>query len=468
MKLSHVEIQRCDEATLRKEVLYPLLQALGYSEVFEWHGGAGELGKDLVAWKSNDLGHRENLAVVAKATAIKTNPQIQDVITQIRQSFNRKYDDPVSGEQQRIHWCWVVANKKIPKETRDRLRATIENESWNSHTEILDVDQLWTLVSKHLVTEIGGAISRVEKLITETSPYVVDTLINHPGKPFMSLTSGDRAFVFKESFEGQLQSEPVVMTGRFAFPNTPHGQEKLAELEAALTTGTPATIPAEYIDSLEVPEFITRLTRELIGDEPTSVGELRINSLPPDRHFPVRIEASGADGTQEVLEYVDLQVIRTGTDEVSLENTTQKVPFLVNLRLNRNDHLYSLSVGRRDSSLTVSQFRRLLKFMIQMGKAGHINIEQADNGNVLASLHRDTPVEGHSFDDVLEMVHVLQAVQDRTNARITIPNHDITEDEWQGIKLTQHPTASKHHPWHMDAPIMDCAKVKRRATVRCS
>jgi hypothetical protein len=57
-----------DEATLRTHVLIPLLREMGYQDVFEYHGGAGEQGKDIVCWKPEDLGSRENLAIVAKAS----------------------------------------------------------------------------------------------------------------------------------------------------------------------------------------------------------------------------------------------------------------------------------------------------------------------------------------------------------------------------------------------------------------
>ncbi len=225
---------------------------MGFNEVFEWHGGAGELGKDFVAWKTNELGHRENLAVVAKATAIKSNPQIQDVITQIRQSFNSTYRDPITGVDERIHRCWVVSNKDLPKETRDRIRASIGNETWDSYTQILDIDDIWELGSKHLVTDVGDALRFLDALIG-TSLYVVDAT-SAIRVSIHVIESCDRRFVLRESFEGQLQISPVTFRTKLSVPNSPEGREKLEESEAALATGSPATIPGGFIEALKFPK----------------------------------------------------------------------------------------------------------------------------------------------------------------------------------------------------------------------
>ena len=64
--LTHDTFVKMDEATLRVKVLLPLLRAMKYRDVHEYHGGSGEKGKDIVCWKQDELGCRVNLAIVAK------------------------------------------------------------------------------------------------------------------------------------------------------------------------------------------------------------------------------------------------------------------------------------------------------------------------------------------------------------------------------------------------------------------
>jgi hypothetical protein len=89
-------VETLKEADLRKVVLLPLLRAMGYQDVYEYHGGAGEQGKDIVCWKQDELGSRENLALVAKASQMTGKAQMNkgtagEVQTQIRQCFGSSY-----------------------------------------------------------------------------------------------------------------------------------------------------------------------------------------------------------------------------------------------------------------------------------------------------------------------------------------------------------------------------------------
>ena len=53
--------------SLKKEIVIPLLNGMGFKDVIDFHGGAGEQGKDIVCWKSDDLDNRTNYAIVLKS-----------------------------------------------------------------------------------------------------------------------------------------------------------------------------------------------------------------------------------------------------------------------------------------------------------------------------------------------------------------------------------------------------------------
>lgn len=66
--LTKEQLEQMREAEL-VSVLISLMKAMAYQDVAEYHGGAGEQGKDIVCWKTDELGNRTNLAVVVKSCA---------------------------------------------------------------------------------------------------------------------------------------------------------------------------------------------------------------------------------------------------------------------------------------------------------------------------------------------------------------------------------------------------------------
>ena len=91
---SRSDIQNMSEATLRTEILIPLFKAMGFSDVFEYHGGPQEQGKDIVMWRE-DAGavDRQNYSVVAKAQRITGKVEggggAGEVAVQVQQCFGR-------------------------------------------------------------------------------------------------------------------------------------------------------------------------------------------------------------------------------------------------------------------------------------------------------------------------------------------------------------------------------------------
>src|SRR3990172_6748827 len=119
-------IQQMNEADLRAKVLIPLLQAMGFRDVFEHHGGSGEQGKDIVCWQADVLGTRVNYALVVKAVPINGQARpakgtAGDVFVQVSQCFGKPFLDPITTEECEVHQCWVVSNHEITKEAEESI-----------------------------------------------------------------------------------------------------------------------------------------------------------------------------------------------------------------------------------------------------------------------------------------------------------------------------------------------------------
>src|SRR5690606_3011743 len=121
LMMNKEQFQQLKEDDLVNEVLIPLFRRMEYKEVFKHHGGSGEKGKDVVFWKPHLLGGRKNYAVVAKAVKLSAKANVAsgtaaEIVMQVRQCFGNDYLDSITAEPQKVHECWVVSNKAIPKE----------------------------------------------------------------------------------------------------------------------------------------------------------------------------------------------------------------------------------------------------------------------------------------------------------------------------------------------------------------
>ncbi|MFH0777701.1 MAG: hypothetical protein V2A71_03620, partial [Candidatus Eisenbacteria bacterium] len=153
--LTQPALKMMDEKALRQEIVMPLLTAMGFRDVYEYHGGTGEQGKDIVCWKPNDLEVRKNLAVIVKATQLSGRAKVckgaaGEVQTQIRQCFGSPYTDHISCEERCIHEVWVVSNKKISKEAIKAIKGAVADPRYMHNVTFIAGDTLWKLVKKWL------------------------------------------------------------------------------------------------------------------------------------------------------------------------------------------------------------------------------------------------------------------------------------------------------------------------------
>ena len=115
-------LKKIKENELRKDILIPLFEAMGFRDVTDFHG-TQELGKDIVMWKEDETGSRENYAIVAKASRVTGNASkvISEIRTQVDQCFGSPYT--VKGSSQTVHKCWIVSSNQIKPAARDKASA---------------------------------------------------------------------------------------------------------------------------------------------------------------------------------------------------------------------------------------------------------------------------------------------------------------------------------------------------------
>jgi len=324
------------EDALRQQVIMPLMERMGYRDVFEWHGGAGELGKDIVGWKEDDFGNRQNTAIVAKAAKVSgTAKSANEVTTQVRQAFNTKFDDPSTGEEQSVHFVWVVTNKPLGKEARRAIRADLLSER-QGYVTFLDGNQLWSTWKKHFPVEVYQVLDDAQRHVEQTasSGYGIQVVLGSVGRPFATIEGDGRKVMLVERYPGQLEQEPVKLGGPFEFPDTPEARAKKDELRRAIATGSPVQIPGEYVQRLDFPDVISRMSEQLLGVKPEQITSLEISTADNPTVTPVRIDIETDDGERATLEYIELRVLQAGTEEMTLTNEAQPYPIRVKVIIN--------------------------------------------------------------------------------------------------------------------------------------
>jgi hypothetical protein len=161
------------EEQFRTAVLIPLFEAMGFHNVYHYHGGIGEKGKDIVMWKTGNMGQREDYAVVAKVGKITATPGTRkgsagEIADQIRQCFNHPYTDKISGEAKSIQWVLVATNGPISKDSIETIRGLIKEHA--RYTNFYPGDEIKKLSEQFLPKHALDLMDRGYSILSSKVP----------------------------------------------------------------------------------------------------------------------------------------------------------------------------------------------------------------------------------------------------------------------------------------------------------
>ncbi len=418
-----------NESDLRRHILIPLLKAMGFHDVFEYHGGAGEQGKDIVCWMSDKLGTRINLAIVAKAAPITGKVSVSkgtaaEVRMQIEQCFGKPFLDPVRGEEQNVHQCWVVSNKTISKEAVAALMSSLASKQLERNVSFVDGNRLWELIELHLpnipmllkLVEVGRWLGSLD------THYRVE----------VKTTEAGVEFGIKEKFPGASEEKPFTIQARFAFPDTDEGHTAREAFEQHVSKGTPVEIPASFAE-LHFPEFF----QALLG-ESAQMTLVRIGPVTAPHSILVRMDIFNQDGDGFSLDYVDLKETQGGTEEITLANEHQPIPTRVKLVLDRKSGLVHFTMNAPQFGLNVKQILDSLQLQHAMSKGGVLRLTHLETG--LRAL--EVPFGAGSTEtpdqDFLEAMRDFVAIQMKVGRPINMPDRDLSQDEMNLLNKLRH------------------------------
>lgn len=411
---------KMDEAKLREDVIVPLLRAMDYKDVFLYHGGAGEQGKDVVCWKTDDLGSRENLAIVAKAVQMSGKAKLDtataaEVQTQIRQCFGKPFNDPVSSEPQSVHRVWVVSNKKITKEAKEAIKSAVDDPDKMKNVRFVDGDGLWILVEKHLPVSVLPLIEEIRRHSQSDSHYVSKIIIGSE-QTFITLV---------EKFPGAANEKPINISTRIDFPSQEEAANFQKSFQQLVETGEPLEVPGEHIAGFDMPQF----ARTMLGIDALRPLSLRLSSTQSWYKPPVRIRFLCDDGDEFICHFVRLSLMRAGTKEMTLVNEEGDAPFLIQLMLRLDGKEGNFSVTPWKVPYNALQYREFLKAWACLTKRGLLQIDSLELGARVLEAPLFVKNLKPLPPQVLNFAEYLATIQQKIGTPIMLPMRDFTQDE---------------------------------------
>jgi len=293
-------VEQMDEKELRKRVLIPLLKAMSYYDVYEYHGGSGEQGKDIVCWYLDKLGGRLNLALVVKAKPISGKANIAkgtagEIQTQVQQCFGSPFLDSVTGKSEIVNECWVVSNKSISKESITAIESALGNNVYKGNVKFVGIDKIWELIEVYLPPQ--AALQKLEEAKSMLEDWDTHYRLQ------ASITDAGIQFTAIEKFPGASLEKPIDLKAAFSFPmDTEEGRYYAEALEKYFADGTPVKIPLTYLRNIELPDFIQQMLFQMTED-----GYFLFGRAYNPEPLLARVEFVCDDGDSFSLEYLNLR-----------------------------------------------------------------------------------------------------------------------------------------------------------------
>jgi hypothetical protein len=360
------------EDDLRKKVVIPLFRAMGFQDVFDYHGGGQEQGKDVVMWKKDLMGVRVNYGVVLKALKISGSVDGKSSASktsfQIQQCYGDPYLDPITSENCSVRECWVVSSNEISKGAIKSITSALSKTNLEKSTRFIDGNKLRELINEYLPTK------RIwEKLIDIQKD--LDSI--HPSYRLVPKIFDDRIEMnlLSKTPENQ-NATPITFKGQLQFPKTPEGIAMQEAFQNHLKTGEAVSIPADYIGGFAFDGPL----EDLFELREMKMQKLDIGPSKNPRVLTVNLIIQDPQGGNAKISNIQLKMEKGGTEEITFSNEEQqtawKIRCVLNFKSGRMETKYTMLL----EDVNVKEVLEGLRFLSSFAKGGNLIIENSSTG----------------------------------------------------------------------------------------
>lgn len=460
--ISRTELAELSEADLRRSVLIPMFRAMGFSGVQELHGPT-EFGKDIVMRCQEGHRPKEVYAVVVKTGVISGKVEGTSgcavAFTQALQALGSRFSDKDELRQVRIDKVWILTSGGIRKAAADALTAAFAGANVIGKVRLIDGDELWRMLK-----EFSPERTAVSELL-ETSRLFESFSPNYRLRA--AIRDGQVHFGIAAKHSKADEVEPLHFNVKLVFPNTAEGKNSLAALDAHIRTGSAATIPGEFVASINVPAFL----EPFFGKQPRAI---ELKSTQPAETLPITLIASHTESDRFELTGFRMRCIRRGTDEATFETESPYGCDFV-LVLNRATHLGTLKFKNFEQSRNARQNWLATQFFTQLSKGGHLSVCDDKTGLPFLRVPVDLGQIQPPNPEWLQFSEALDFLQAVAATVITIPDQVTRQDVLDVIELVEQIRAGIWHGGLLEVsltikpdglpPVMQALKDAPRGTL---
>jgi len=145
------QLAKLAESEIRQQVLIPLLNAMGFSDVYEFHGPK-EKGKDLIFREASCF--KEifiHAAVVSKhdiTGSVGDTKSAERILDQVRMALEEPYVDIYTGRSTSVDRCWVFTSGRILPTAIDSISGHLQRSHLDKLVRFVDGTKVIGLIDE--------------------------------------------------------------------------------------------------------------------------------------------------------------------------------------------------------------------------------------------------------------------------------------------------------------------------------
>ena len=146
-------LRKLNESQLRKEVLVPLFEKMGFKDVIQYHGSV-EKGKDIIFYELDKFDEKIYTGVVVKAGditgSVSSSSGAMNVLNQIQQTLNEPYTDIYGLKELKIDRCIVITTGEITPQSIESIKGSLKGFNLDKLLSFFDGSKVVDLLEKHM------------------------------------------------------------------------------------------------------------------------------------------------------------------------------------------------------------------------------------------------------------------------------------------------------------------------------
>lgn len=358
----------------------------------------------------------------------------------------------------------------------DELRTVYEGYT-GSHFALMDVSQMSGVEQRRFAKDFGVEIVAytssasshpevtyfLEELADKTDPkkQVFDKLLqiqkdlDDPNFHFIADTRGSITIAPKdiEAYE----NSPLTFQLNVEFDTkTSEGRAALEQWKDHWRKGTPLTLAPEYIKEFQIPEPM----RPFADIDPATF-RLTLQQRPDDKVFQFRIEIEDETGEVASIDYLQMNVVRRGTEEVMLNNERQPNPLKLAIVLSPAKGTVKMDCKLVvDEPFNVRTAFQYEKFLQVVERGGELRLIDLPSEVLFCCFRVKAGVYPSSGKQWLRLLEALVQIQKKASIPINISNRNISSEEAAHIFSIEHILTTGHSKIKSEPLVID-SDVKR-------